>query len=48
VDVTSDWFLSGQIFYIAIDTTAVLSNGIGRVDVDIDPWVFMASVGRTF
>jgi outer membrane protein len=47
VDIASDWFLSGQIFYIAIDTTAELA-GVGNIDVDIDPWVFMASVGRTF
>jgi outer membrane protein len=48
VDITSDWFLSGQIFYIAIDTTAELAGGAASIDVDINPWVFMASVGRTF
>ncbi|MDX9740608.1 MAG: OmpW family outer membrane protein [Gammaproteobacteria bacterium] len=48
VDVTPDWFLSGQIFYIDIDTTAELAGGAASIDVDINPWVFMASVGRTF
>lgn len=48
VDIASDWFLSGQIFYIAIDTTAELAGGAASIDVDINPWVFMASVGRTF
>lgn len=48
VDVAGAWFLSGQIFYLAMDTRAELGGGLGGIDVDIDPWVFMASVGRTF
>lgn len=45
--INPDWFLSGQVFYIAIDTTAKV-NGADAVDVDIDPWVFMVSAGRRF
>ena len=45
--ITPDWFLSGQVYYIAIDTTAKV-NGVDAVDVDIDPWVFMLSGGRRF
>lgn len=48
VDVTADWFLSGQIFYLAMDTKAELGGGLGGIAVDIDPWVFVASIGRTF
>lgn len=48
VDVAGDWFLSGQIFYLAMDTRAELGGGLGGIEVDIDPWVFMAGIGRTF
>lgn len=49
-DVNADWFLSAQLWYIAIDTTAKLSGpaDFGSVDVDIDPWVAMVGVGRRF
>ncbi|MGE3482480.1 MAG: OmpW family protein [Gammaproteobacteria bacterium] len=48
VDINQDWFLSAQFWYIDIATTAELSGGIGKVDVDINPWVFMLGAGRSF
>jgi outer membrane protein len=45
--ITPDWFVSGQLYYIAIDTTAKV-NGAKVVNVDINPWVFMLSGGRRF
>ncbi len=53
VDVKLDdrWSLGAQIWYIDIDTTAKLSFDSGdqvRVNVDIDPWVYMVSLGYRF
>lgn len=49
-DVSDDWFLSAQLWYLAIDTTAKLSGpaDLGNVDVGIDPWVAMIGAGRRF
>lgn len=43
----NDWLISGQIWYLDINTEAKLS-GIGKYDVEIDPWVYMLSVGKKF
>lgn len=48
VDIADAWALSGQLWYIAIDTTAKLGGGLGNIDVDVDPWVFMLSASRRF
>lgn len=48
VDIADAWALSGQLWYIAIDTTAKLGGGLGDIEVDIDPWVFMLSASRRF
>lgn len=48
VDINQDWFLSAQFWYIDIATTAELGGGIGEIDVDINPWVFMLGAGRSF
>jgi outer membrane protein len=47
-DLNQDWFASAQLWYIAIDTTATLGDGLGTIDVDIDPWVAMIGAGRRF
>lgn len=44
----NDWLISGQIWYLDIDTEAKVSGGIGKFDVEIDPWVYMLSVGKKF
>ena len=46
-DVGNDWLISGQVWYIDIDTEADL-EGVGKFDVDIDPWVVMLGVGKKF
>lgn len=48
IDINQDWFVSGQLWYLAIDTTATLGDGLGDIDVDIDPWVAMIGVGMRF
>ena len=35
-DLGNDWLISGQVWYIDIDTEADL-KGVGKFDVDIDP-----------
>jgi len=46
-DLGDDWLISGQVWYIDIDTDADL-EGVGKFDVDIDPWVVMIGVGKKF
>lgn len=38
---------SAQVYYIDIDTEADL-EGIGKFDVQIDPWVYFISLGKKF
>ncbi|GMQ87290.1 MAG: outer membrane protein OmpW [Gammaproteobacteria bacterium] len=46
----SDWTLSAQVWYISIEPEAKIQGGglNEKIDVEIDPWVFMASVGKKF
>jgi outer membrane protein len=46
-DLGDDWLISGQVWYIDIDTRANL-EGVGKFDVDIDPWVVMIGLGKKF
>ena len=44
------WLLNAAVWRIDIDTTATLDSALGRVkvDVDIDPWVYMVGLGYKF
>jgi len=44
------WLLNASIWNIDIDTEASLDSAVGEVtaDLDIDPWVYMLSVGYKF
>ena len=48
----NDWMVSGQVWYINIEPDAEVTGGtLGLnedLEVEIDPWVFMASVGKKF
>jgi outer membrane protein len=46
-DLGNDWMIGGQIYYMDIDTKAKI-EGFQKFDVDIDPWVYMISVGKKF
>lgn len=51
VKISDNWFLNAAVWYIDIDTTATLTPDTGiirKVDVDIDPWVFMVGFARRF
>lgn len=47
VDVGKGWFVSADLRYISIKTTATL-GGIGTVDVDINPLVATVAAGTRF
>lgn len=49
IDLNDKWFVSGQVWYMDIDTDAKLSGAINDTStVEIDPWVVMLSIGTTF
>lgn len=50
VDINNDWFVSGQVWYLDIDTEASLTGPTYNTnfDVEIDPWVFMVGIGTHF
>lgn len=50
VDINSNWFVSGQVWYMDIDTEASLSGPVynTQFDVEIDPWVYMLGIGTKF
>jgi outer membrane protein len=50
-ELQNDWLVSGQLWYIDIDTDATIANAgalNGTYNVEVDPWVFMVSVGKKF
>jgi outer membrane protein len=46
-NINDQWMVSGQIYYINIETEADVS-GVGKFDVDINPWVYFLSAGYKF
>ncbi|MGD8616927.1 MAG: OmpW family outer membrane protein [Gammaproteobacteria bacterium] len=51
-ELQNEWLLSGQIWYIGIEPEAKITGGtLGldeKIDVEIDPWVFLLSAGKKF
>jgi outer membrane protein len=51
-ELDNNWLVGAQIFYISIEPEADFKGtpvgNVNNVDVEIDPWVFMVSVGRKF
>ena len=50
IDINNDWFVSGQVWYLDIDTEASLSGPTFNTnfDVEIDPWIVMLGIGTKF
>ena len=49
IDINDRWFVSGQLWYLAIDTKAKLTGDVAASPkVSIDPWVVMIGIGTTF
>lgn len=46
-ELDNNWLVSGQLWYIDIDTEANIT-GLNKFDVEIDPWVVMLGVGKKF
>jgi len=47
-NINDQWMVSGQIYYINIETEASVSAIPGKFDVDINPWVYFLSAGYKF
>ena len=50
VSISKNWVLNAAAWYVDIDADATLETGLVErdVDIDIDPFVFLISIGRTF
>ena len=49
IDINDRWFVSGQLWYLDIDTKAKLTGDVAASPkVSIDPWVVMIGIGTTF
>ena len=50
IDLPGNWLLNASVWTIDIDTDASFSSALGKVkaDVEIDPWVYMISIGYKF
>ena len=48
--LSDNWMLNASMWKIDIDTDASFNSALGKVtaDVDIDPWVYMISLGYRF
>lgn len=48
--IDRNWLINVAVWKVDIDTTATLNTALGKakVDVDIDPWVYMLAVGYRF
>lgn len=51
-ELENNWIIGAQVYYINIETEADVKAGgttiLNNLDVDINPWVYMVSVGRKF
>ena len=47
-NINDHWMVSGQIYYINIETRAKIDAVPGSYDVDINPWVYFLSAGYKF
>jgi outer membrane protein len=47
-DINEHWMVSGQVYYINIETEAKISGVPGKYNVDINPWVYFLSAGYKF
>ncbi|MNF15333.1 outer membrane protein W [compost metagenome] len=52
--LTDHIMINGQVRYIDIDTTGYVNNDAlaagtrAKVDIDVDPWVYMVGLGYKF
>ncbi len=48
--LNDNWLINAAVWRMDIDTTATIKSAVGKikVDVDVDPWVYMVSIGYKF
>ncbi|MCH8135325.1 MAG: outer membrane beta-barrel protein [Proteobacteria bacterium] len=46
-ELSNNWILEAAVRYIDIDTTIEVANSL-KVNLDIDPWVYMIGIGYRF
>ena len=48
--VNKNWLINGSVWYAKIDTDVEFKyqGAPVKIETDIDPWVYMISVGYTF
>lgn len=48
--INDKWLINGSVWYMDIKTEATIKTAVAKVkfDVDIDPWVYMLSIGYRF
>lgn len=48
--INENWLLNAAVWYIDINTDATIKTALGKVktSIDLDPWVYMLSVGYKF
>ena len=48
--INDQWLLNASVWHMDIDTEASFDSALGtvKVDVDIDPWAYMVSIGYSF
>jgi len=50
--LTDNLLVNAAVWYVDIDTKATIDGpsalGVGKVDVDVDPWVYMVGIGYKF
>ncbi len=46
-ELDNNWTVGAQVFYISIEPEADI-DGLKKFDVEVNPWVYMVSVGRKF
>lgn len=48
VALSDTWSLNAGVWNIDVDTTANVNHGALKIDLDVDPWVYMLGVGYKF
>ena len=50
MEIQNNWTVGAQLWWIDIDTDATVTGAVTlpKFEVEIDPWVFMLSVGKKF
>lgn len=48
INITDNLIANAAVWHIDVETTADINDGALKIDVDIDPWVYMIGLGYKF